>query len=283
MPLRMAQGFALIPVSGRTENAPEATESATTESAAARAVRRAPGARKAGARKQPATKKHAAKKSAAKKSATKSAPKKAAKPREHKLPVPRRRQVQDDWCWAACVDMVLHYYRRSAVKQCDIVGRRLNRDECCDDPENEEFSVSCAPAAVRDVWLEWDIESAAHFPRGKRLGWISEAALKRELDAGRPVEIGLSWADGEGGHAIVVSGWREASGGVTYFYVNDPWNWGGELRKKYFEGGVGQVPYAELRAAYGMGCWKWTWTRIGPRGAATGGSPKGSAKDGPRG
>ena len=186
-------------------------------------------------------------------------------PREHKLVVPRRRQQQADWCWAACVDMVLHYYGLRAVEQCEIVGRKITREDCCDDPRNEEFSVPCAPKWVRGVWASWGIDARSHLPRKGRLGWISEAALKRELDAERPVEVGFQWTNG-GGHAVVVRGWREGRGVQSYFYVIDPWNWAGDPREVFFAEGVGQVSYKELRTAYGMGRWKWTWTGISLRG-----------------
>lgn len=188
----------------------------------------------------------------------------AAETRERKLGVPRRRQRQDDWCWAACVDMVLDYYGRREVEQCEIVGRKIG-EACCDDPLSEEYSVPCAPKWVRGVWASWGLDARSHLPRAGRLGWISEAALKRELDEGRPVEVGLRWDNG-GGHAVVVSGWRAGRGGRTYFYVNDPWNWAGDPRDEFFAEGVGQVSYKELRTAYGMGRWRWTWTGISPKG-----------------
>lgn len=183
---------------------------------------------------------------------------------ERKLGVPRRRQQQPDWCWAACVDMVLHYYGLPAVEQCEIVGRKLGED-CCVEPVGDEYSVPCAPKWVRGVWAAWGIDARTHLPRKGRLGWISEAALKRELEASRPVEVGLRWNNG-GGHAVVVRGWRAGRGGVAYFYVNDPWNWAGDPRAEYFAEGVGQVSYKELRTGYGMGRWAWTWTGIGPKG-----------------
>lgn len=239
MPLRMTEGFPLAYPTRRREPADESTDErvervVADDQVASSAPRRAAGAVKA-----------------------------AAATRERKLGVPRRRQRQAEWCWAACVDMVLHYYGLRAVEQCEIVGRKINED-CCDEPLSEEFDVPCAPKWVRGVWAAWGLGARSHLPRKGRLGWISEAALKRELDAGRPVEVGLSWDCG-GGHAVVVRGWRVSRGGRSYFYVNDPWNWaGGDPREEFFAEGVGQVSYKELRTAYGMGCWKWTWTGISP-------------------
>ena len=230
MPLRMTEGFPVAPVTRRRRHATKSKdyEAAASEATAARAA--AEGARPAG----------------------------------RKLGVPRRRQRQADWCWAACVDMVLHFYGQPRVEQCEIVGRRIKRADCCDDPKNEEFGVSCAPKFMRGVWLAWGLAARSHLPRKGRLGWITEAALRRELDEGRPVEVGLRWANG-GGHAVVVRGWRAARGGA-YYYVNDPWNWTGDPREKFFDEGVGQVSYRELRTAYGMGRWRWTWTGLRPGG-----------------
>ena len=248
MPLRMTEGLPLVYPARRREPATE-TPSAR-DSADARAAQQPRASRRfAGARASRVCVLTG-----------------AAGAHGRKLGVPRRRQRQPDWCWAACVDMVLHYYGRREVEQCEIVGRKIKRADSCDDPLNKEFGVPCAPKWMRGVWASWGLEARSHFPRKGRPGWISEVALKRELEAGRPVEVGLCWDNG-GGHAVVVRGWCEGRGGRTFYFVNDPWNWADDERGKFFaEGGVGQVSYAELRAAYGMGRWKWTWTGISPKG-----------------
>lgn len=288
MPLRMTEGISVparrLTAAGPTPAAPETARQRT----AARRARRVAGARQQPAKAtttksaesaKPARSVKSAKSAKSSKSARSANSAKSVKPmarparakagagaaREHKLEVPRRPQQQADWCWAACVDMVLHFYDRRAVRQCEIVGRKLRREDCCADARNEQFSVPCAPESMRGVWRAWGCEARPHLPRKGRLGWVSEAALRRELDEGRPVEVGFSW-DGGGGHAVVVYGWREGHGGTTYFYVNDPWNWADDPRDEFFAEGVGQVSYEELRAAYGVGRWKWTWTGIRRKG-----------------
>src|SRR5260370_13602282 len=54
-------------------------------------------------------------------------------------------QVEAEWCWAACVEMVLAFYKRPK-QQCSIVGQKLVGQEtaCCENPDDPAFStVSC--------------------------------------------------------------------------------------------------------------------------------------------
>jgi len=182
-----------------------------------------------------------------------------------RLPVPRRKQGQGDWCWAACVDMVMHYFGRPEVKQCAVVAKKIGRREVCAHPHRKEFSVACPPRSMSTVWRSWGLKSKAHIPSRGRRGWLTEEELVAELDAGRPVEIGFKWEWG-GGHAVVVHGWRAGAGGRRYFFVNDPWNWSGERFVEGLDDGIGQVSYEDLRQGYGMGRWKWTWSGLSPRG-----------------
>jgi hypothetical protein len=47
--------------------------------------------------------------------------------------------------------------------------------------------------------------------------------LQREIDAGRPVCAGITWASG-GGHFVVLRGYRVLSSGARQVYVADPLN-----------------------------------------------------------
>jgi Papain-like cysteine protease AvrRpt2 len=182
------------------------------------------------------------------------------------LEVPRDRQRQGEWCWAACVRMVLLYYHgRRAADQCAVVGRRVGRADCCADPSKPECNRPCAPKFMGSVWRSWGLAARSHFRRGRLLGWLDAGALRREIEEGRPVQLGFRWSWG-GGHAVVVRGWRETADGRLFFLVNDPWNWTGERRFRGLQDGVSHVSYEELRAGYGMGRWRWTWTGLQPEG-----------------
>jgi hypothetical protein len=178
---------------------------------------------------------------------------------EHKLNVRRIRQLRSNWCWAACVDMVLNYYEQPEIRQCDVVGKKLD-EPCCDDPFNADYNVTCHQDDMRSVWEKLGIHSRSHLgqPTGDN-GWVGQNKLVDELNQQRPVELGLKW-QGSGGHAIIVHGWKNSSNGM-FFLVNDPLNWGDEEVPELVNG-KGKVLYDELREAYGMGKWRWTWTEL---------------------
>ena len=45
--------------------------------------------------------------------------------------VPQIAQEQSNWCWAACVEMVLRYYGELAVQQCELANELFCRSEYC--------------------------------------------------------------------------------------------------------------------------------------------------------
>jgi hypothetical protein len=175
------------------------------------------------------------------------------------LGVRRTRQLRSNWCWAACVDMVLDFYGQPEIRQCDIVGRKLHKP-CCSDPFNSKYDVTCDEKDIRAVWNQAGIEARAHLGQlTADNGWLNSAQLVDELNNGRPVQLGLKW-DSTGGHAIIVHGWKNSSKGL-FFIVNDPWNWAA-VDVPEIVNGKGSVHYEELRQAYGMGKWSWTWTGL---------------------
>jgi hypothetical protein len=183
----------------------------------------------------------------------------AAAPLEHELGVRRTRQLRSNWCWAACVDMVLDFYGQPEVRQCDVVGKKLNKP-CCDDPFNNKYNVTCDEKDIRLVWNSLGIKSRAHLGQlTQDHGWVEAGELMTELKNNHPVQLGLKW-NGTGGHAIIVQGWKDSSQGL-FFFVNDPWNWAAADVPEIVNG-KGRVHYDELRDAYGMGKWTWTWTEL---------------------
>jgi len=49
------------------------------------------------------------------------------------LNVPYFRQEQTNWCWAACCEMVFHYYGDAGIRQCDMATAQFGGD-CCTAP-----------------------------------------------------------------------------------------------------------------------------------------------------
>jgi hypothetical protein len=152
--------------------------------------------------------------------------------------------------------MVLNFYGEPSAKQCTMVGRLVDDDGVCMDPDNEDFDVPCQPEDMRQVWRDAGVQSRAHLGTTTP-GWLDANDMVDELDEGRPVQVGLKWR-GSGGHAIIVQGWRYSSQGI-FFFVNDPLDW---TDLPALENGRGQIHYDELREAYGLGDWKWSWTKL---------------------
>jgi hypothetical protein len=157
------------------------------------------------------------------------------------LPVPQIPQRAEEWCWAACVQMVLALHRVN-LQQCDVVGRQFNQNCCAtpdDPPCNQPLSVWSIAAAYNSWQLGAELITSP----------VQFNYLLSEINAGRPVEVGFLWMGG-GGHAALVRGAGMTSSGPVVL-VNDP---------KY---GTGSVYYANLLSAYSLGSWQYTWVAIG--------------------
>jgi hypothetical protein len=154
--------------------------------------------------------------------------------------------------------MVLDYFGDPGLEQCTVVGKHID-EPCCNDPNNQDYDVSCEPEDMRKVWKQAGVTSKPHLGVGDDHGWVDSDILVNEINQGRPIQIGLKW-NGQGGHALVVRGWRNTPKG-PFFTVCDPWYWNDEDVPAVVNG-IGHVHYDELRQAYGLGRWKWTWTNL---------------------
>ncbi|MEM7725857.1 MAG: papain-like cysteine protease family protein [Cyanobacteria bacterium P01_A01_bin.45] len=156
-------------------------------------------------------------------------------------------QEQSEWCWAACIQMVLKYVDNSdSTTQCKIVSQGLGISGCCN---NLSSSICNKPLQVPKVKEEWEKngfssiynEFAIQFP-----------TVVNEINQGRPIEIGWKY-NGPGGHALLIVGYDKNN---EKLFVNDP----------RLDGYRGYVDYSEVVSAFGEGSWEWTWTGI-KRGA----------------
>ena len=146
--------------------------------------------------------------------------------------VPQIPQQQTQWCWAACADMVLHYYGNTEVQQCDFANWLFGLSGCCSSPSSELCNRPCRVADVSGVYSNWSIRGT---PMNRT---VSFSTLQSEINAGRPVEVAYQWRGG-GGHVAIICGWDTNSTG-PFVRVNDP---------AYGSGGV---YYSELLNAYGL-------------------------------
>lgn len=156
--------------------------------------------------------------------------------------VPQIKQEQSLWCWAACAEMVLHYYGNAGVRQCDFANWLFGQSGCCSSPSSSVCNRTCVVADVQRVYTQWGIRCSL------TNGTVSFSTLQFEINGDRPVEVAYQW-EGGGGHVAIVRGWDRINT-QPFVRVNDP-----------AYGSLG-VYYAELLAAYGFGTWFYTWTGI---------------------
>ena len=142
------------------------------------------------------------------------------------------KQTQNQWCWAACTAMIARFLGMVEPKQCELANFLFGRTNCCQAPG----STTCnKPAQVQEI-----VKVYKHL--GIKLTGPDKPLLadtvKKELDAGRPFEVGYLW-NGGGGHVAIVYGYTPQG----LVLVHDPWY------------GTGSITYNRLRLAYGMGVW----------------------------
>lgn len=109
-------------------------------------------------------------------------------------PALNAKQEEDNWCWAACIQMVLHY-QGLYVDQCEIVKKALGMSSCINKP------ADC-----------YTIENGADgwFVNGERVKAIVDFSpsvfeLIDQLAYRNPVIIGLNMPGQNVGHAYVLT------------------------------------------------------------------------------
>lgn len=156
--------------------------------------------------------------------------------------VPMILQTQTQWCWAACAEMVLRYYGKQGVGQCDLANWLFGQSACCVKSSSSLCNRPCQTQDVARVFSNWGIRSSLV---GSSIPFKS---LDAEISNSRPVEVGYVWTGG-GGHVVLVVQTRiEKNRAVCQ--VNDPGL------------GSGGVYYNDLLKAYGQGRWFVSWTGI---------------------
>lgn len=152
------------------------------------------------------------------------------------LNVPYVHQEQNEWCWAACTQMIAAFKGNTDVKQCELANFLHGQTDCCAHPDSVQCNQPCPFERIVPVYKHVGIQ--ATYDKHYEL----ELVMQRELAAGRPFEIAFLWLGG-GGHVVIVHGIDENGN----YAVNDPWY------------GAGPVTYLGLLYAYGNGWWAVTY------------------------
>lgn len=127
------------------------------------------------------------------------------------LPVGRRNQETNMWCWAASGQMVMEYLGVSAP-QCDQANKEFGLSSCCQSPVPGE--------CVQGGWPEFN-KYGFNFQRTSSyaLSWdqiVDQISSKRA-----PFTFTWAW-DGGGGHMMSIYGYAVISG-IRYVHMHDPW------------------------------------------------------------
>ena len=152
-------------------------------------------------------------------------------------------QRQSNWCWAASAQMVLEHCGRIA-SQCEIANRLLAKYICCVLPKL--CNVGCNSGGVSQIYNLFGIGSTYS------VGTLPFASIQAEINANRPVEVGVAWDGGGGGHLAIISGWEQDTSG-DWVRVNDP--------DPTISGQVVML-YSGLSKFNGVGDWVATWTNL---------------------
>lgn len=151
------------------------------------------------------------------------------------VPMPYVAQTEDNWCWAACAQMLFGRPGSTPRSQCQVASAYFGQT-CCPSPG--------APSACDlGAWPQ-----VAYPPQGIPTSWIqtalTQAQVEAELAAGRPVQVCLQWSASDSTHVALIVGQNEAGD----FEVYDPIY------------GAGSRSFDQIWSAYGLGAWIYSFT-----------------------
>jgi hypothetical protein len=153
------------------------------------------------------------------------------------LPVQYIHQEQDNWCWAACCEMLLLFLHRTHLSQCAMASRQFGAD-CCAQPSGAACNLGCWP---EDAYGAFGVNI-------DRRGYaLAQADLDNELAAMRPVEICYLWRESQGRHVALITG-KYPNGD---YEVHDPWY------------GKGPRDFDTITSAYSLGEWELSYVNVG--------------------
>lgn len=149
----------------------------------------------------------------------------------HSLPITLHPQETENWCWAACGQMVMEYLGRT-VSQCEQANNRYNRTECCTNDLSplrigllrNDSSIHAYISCARPGWPEFGKYGFAY--KRKSNAALTWNEIKAQLSNGptskaKPVAFSWRWNRG-GGHLMIAKGYATVDG-ENYVIVLDPW------------------------------------------------------------
>ncbi len=156
-------------------------------------------------------------------------------------------QVEINWCWAAVATTIGRYYQPTKdLQQCQVAQKVTGIANCCPEVEAcDQFK------ALDDALSAVNAILPATLKNQLLLGKVLKfAAVRAEIDAGRPVGARIQWygGDPDAGHFVILSGYAIEASGEKWVDVSDP----------YYEDST--VPYDQFVSAYlEAGSWSDTY------------------------
>lgn len=161
------------------------------------------------------------------------------------IPILRREQEQDAWCYAACAQMAIKYVTKKAIKQCQ-VARFVKGVGCCPPTNSECTDSGCGKNQLRPLLRNWDVLAKLTKPL-----LLSAVATEINAKPRRLMEAIIDW-DGVPGqpssHAVLIVG----IDGPKVFLM-DPLEY-----PKY----QGWVLHRDLNEGFGLGRWAMTLVNL---------------------
>ena len=145
-------------------------------------------------------------------------------------------QTEDNWCWAACGEMLMRP-RGIAETQCSLASKKFNL-RCCPSPG--------APSGCDNVAWPDRVYPTFGLPCAPVDGQILEERLIEELSQGCPVQVFYRWNGSSSTHLALIV--EQLPGGRYAVLDPNP------------DVGQGNYRYSDLQSAHGEGEWKKTFT-----------------------
>ena len=143
-------------------------------------------------------------------------------------------QSENNWCWAACGEMLYQGLQGLAKSQCSLASSL--------------FGLTCCPSPGAPRECDQGAWPDQVYPPGlptKRLPPLTLGGIRAELAAGKLVQVCYRWRNGGRHVALIVA---EHPNGD--FEVFDPW-------RGY---GAGPRTLSQINSAYGLGRWEFSFT-----------------------
>lgn len=135
-----------------------------------------------------------------------------------------QRQLQTNWCWAACSSSTSEFFDPSSPwAQCRIASAELGQQSCCENGA----SAGCN----RPWYLDRALARTGNLA-GRQDGPASWSVVLAEIQSRRPVGARIGWRDG-GGHFVLIVG-CEMDPSPGLLAVEDPWTGGAIIQSDEF-------------------------------------------------